>query len=428
MRSRRDHRIDDGDERTSASEVTSAKARGASATGKSKRGTGRGGRAKRGRSKASARPEPAFEVPSAERSSGEDPAAAEASAPDETAASGAEGRRRTARTYAREAAALVLLASALYAGLALASFRADPVRPEVLGDDWVGPVGALFAGFFVRMVGVVSWLIPLELALVARPLLFDRAAKLSIVRLSGNVLLAVTAASLVHIALPESRAFGAMPLGGAIGELFGEVLRGLFSTVGSFLVGLTIVALILLQRATFSFIDLVQRIQAWSGRLRSRCDRGVGAVVSAWGEARRVERARREQQRREAEPLIAVAQRADAIIAAFADDGDVALAGPSAALRTTSAPDQAPPSKEAAISAATAGQPDGSAQTIPDEREATAPRTELPADEPTRLGTEAETPSPTPQTSASPPGGTAGGDPLAVAEPESKGAPPPDES
>src|SRR5882724_2643665 len=54
---------------------------------------------------------------------------------------------RVVHSYAREAAALVLLASALYTTLALASFQGDPLRAEVTGGDWVGPVGAAYAGF-----------------------------------------------------------------------------------------------------------------------------------------------------------------------------------------------------------------------------------------------------------------------------------------
>ena len=36
-----------------------------------------------------------------------------------------------------------------------------------------------------------------------------------------------------------------MPIGGTFGELFGEVLRSLFSTVGSYLVGFALLGLIL---------------------------------------------------------------------------------------------------------------------------------------------------------------------------------------
>src|SRR3954467_15767342 len=82
--------------------------------------------------------------------------------------------RRLFHGYAREAAALVLLASALYAALALTSFQGDPLRPEVTGSDWVGPVGALCAGAGVETIGLVAWLFPVELALLAAPLLNGR--------------------------------------------------------------------------------------------------------------------------------------------------------------------------------------------------------------------------------------------------------------
>src|SRR5262245_45161017 len=71
--------------------------------------------------------------------------------------------RRTFHGYAREAAALVLLASALYAALALASFQGDPLRPEVTGSELVGPVGALCARAGVETVGIVAWFFPIEL-------------------------------------------------------------------------------------------------------------------------------------------------------------------------------------------------------------------------------------------------------------------------
>src|SRR3954468_24500597 len=86
----------------------------------------------------------------------------------------AGGTRKASHGYAREAAALVLLASALYMALALTSFRGDPARPEIVGDDWVGPAGALFARAAVETVGATAWLLPVELALLAAPLLGGR--------------------------------------------------------------------------------------------------------------------------------------------------------------------------------------------------------------------------------------------------------------
>lgn len=214
----------------------------------------------------------------------------------------------------------MLMASGLYCALALASYRADPWRGEVVGGNWVGPVGEVFARVLVDLVGVVSWLVPLELVFVARPLLRDRTMQLNLTRLSGDIVMAVILSGLAHVAFPTATAFGAMPLGGMIGDLFGEVLQGLFSTVGSFLIGLTVVALILVERATFSFIEAAQRFQAWVGRTRARLRGGVGTVSAAWARAREVERGREPD--RSFAPRIASAEQADAIIAAFADDGD----------------------------------------------------------------------------------------------------------
>jgi hypothetical protein len=195
------------------------------------------------------------------------------------------------------------------------------MRPEIGGANWVGPVGEVFARISVELVGVVSWLLPLELVLIARPLLRDRKVQLDLARLSGDVVMAVILAGLAHIAFPRVMAFGAMPFGGVVGDLFGEVLRGLFSTVGSFLIGLTVVSLILVERATFSFIEVAQRALAWLSGLRGRLRGGLGTVSEAWVRARDVERRRREEERL-SEPSIASPEQADAIIAAFADDGD----------------------------------------------------------------------------------------------------------
>jgi len=229
---------------------------------------------------------------------------------------------RTVRTYAREAGALVLMAAAFYWLLALASYEADPMRPTVHGPNWVGPVGEVLARTAVGAVGVVSWLVPLELVALSRPLLKDRRLQVSPTRISGDVVMAVLLAALAHIAFPAVTAFGEMPFGGAVGDLFGEVLQSLFSTVGSFLIGGTVVSLILVERATFSFIEAAQRVQTWIAGLRDRADQGASLLSSAWAEARVEDRRRREEEARASEPLIASPEQAEAIIAALSDEGD----------------------------------------------------------------------------------------------------------
>ena len=234
---------------------------------------------------------------------------------DTDAASADAPRPRTVRTYAREAAALLLIATGLYCALALASYEADPLRPNVVGENWVGPVGEVFARLLVELIGVVAWLIPVELVVLSRPLLVDKKIGFSIARLAGDIVITIVCAALAHVALPHVTAFGNMPLAGVVGDVFGEVSRGLFSTVGSFLIGTTVIALILMERATFSFIDVAQRFRKLTAWLRRRTGREVDKVATAWAEARAADKAD------PVEPVIASPEQADAIIAAFADDG-----------------------------------------------------------------------------------------------------------
>ncbi|WP_437956971.1 DNA translocase FtsK 4TM domain-containing protein [Sorangium sp. So ce119] len=232
-------------------------------------------------------------------------------------------------SYARDAAALVLLVSALYSALALASFRGDPLRPEIAGEDWVGPVGAALAGASVEAVGVIAWFVPLELALLAMPLLGAKRSIASLFRLSGDIVVVVVLAALSHVAFPRAVAFGAMPLGGAVGELFGEVLRALFSNIGSYIIGLTIVALILMGRATFSFIELAHRAEQLAVAIAARIAGWARALFGAWAAARDLER-RATGSEQEAPPIIARNSSPDAIIAALADDADEPLSDPGA--------------------------------------------------------------------------------------------------
>jgi S-DNA-T family DNA segregation ATPase FtsK/SpoIIIE len=231
-----------------------------------------------------------------------------------------EGEPKTTLDRGREAAALLLFAASVFAGLALASFRADPVQPDVAGGDWVGPVGASLAHAAVNLLGLVAWCVPIELALFAAPLLRRRASIANVARLAGDVLVACVVSALFHIALPQATVFGAMPIGGTFGELFGEVLRSLFSTVGSYIIGLTVIGLILIGRASFSFIAWVERAGRGTEVAATKARDGARAVAGAWAQARDIERERAEKLRRAAEPRIDSSGQDQAIIAALAED------------------------------------------------------------------------------------------------------------
>ena len=218
------------------------------------------------------------------------------------------------QTFARgrEVAALLLWTFAVFLSLALASYAGDPSAPpitdgppQILGENWVGPVGAAVAKAFVTLVGVAAWVVPVEALLLGIPYVRGRKTNATPARLAGDLLMVVIGAALVQVGGPGNMAFGHHPAGGMIGELFGELARSLFSTVGSFLVGFALLGLILIGRATFSFIALVR----WVGRLGTvsaeKTALGARSVAGAWAKARELDREKEAQRRKDDEPIIA---------------------------------------------------------------------------------------------------------------------------
>ncbi len=184
----------------------------------------------------------------------------------------------------RELAALLFVAAATFITLALASYD------EKGGADWVGPVGARIAAICASTVGLAAWSIPVELGLFAIPYLRRRASVMTPARMAGDVVLLATSAALIHVGAAGKQVFGGHLAGGVVGELFGELLRSLFSTIGTFLVGLTTIALVLIARATFSFIGFANRAGATSAAAATKAAQGVRGVAEAWQQAKELER------------------------------------------------------------------------------------------------------------------------------------------
>ena len=105
-----------------------------------------------------------------------------------------------------------------------------------------------------------------------------------------------------------------------MGLLFGELMRGLFSTVGSLLVGLSVVGLILIGRSSFSFIEACRRALVLAKALSLRLGAVGERVAAAWKQARALRRSEREAERRE--PRIEPADPDAAILAELAADDD----------------------------------------------------------------------------------------------------------
>jgi DNA segregation ATPase FtsK/SpoIIIE, S-DNA-T family len=242
------------------------------------------------------------------------------------------GAAHTAR--GREVAALLFWTLAVFLILALASYQGEPASSspildeaatKLTGANWVGSVGEAFARGLVSLCGIIAWAFPLEAVLLGVPFVRGKKSLLTPTRVAGDVVLLILAASMVQVGWPQKLAFGKHAAGGMFGELFGELLRSLFSTVGSFLVGFALLALLLIARATFSFIALVHGVERTSKACVNLMRTALARLAGAWRTARDVERQKRVAETKE--PLIDRENHDDAQIAVLpADDDDLVVA------------------------------------------------------------------------------------------------------
>ena len=202
----------------------------------------------------------------------------------------------------REIGALLLWTAALFLTLALASYAGDGTPPAegvpaTTGANWVGPVGEGAARGLVSLLGIIAWIVPAEIALLGIPFVTNRRSTLTPARLGSDFAIAFLTAALVQVGWPAAKAFGNHDAAGAVGELFGEVSRSLFSTIGSFLVGFALLSLVCIGRSTFSFIALIRLFATLGSRSAATTARGAQSLADAWRKARELDAERREAER-----------------------------------------------------------------------------------------------------------------------------------
>lgn len=214
------------------------------------------------------------------------------------------GKRAGAYPRRREVAALLSFTVSILVFLALLSYANHAIVTPDESRNWVGTVGDMAALGLVSAVGVMAWAIPLELFLLAIQFIRGTLESQRLVRISGDVLLLLLGAAMVQVGFPTDKVFGGVAAGGAVGELFGELLRSLFSTPGSFVVGFACMGLLFIARASFSFIALVEVAERISRKAVRFVHTAVVELADAWRKARELERERAAAKRLVALPLL----------------------------------------------------------------------------------------------------------------------------
>jgi S-DNA-T family DNA segregation ATPase FtsK/SpoIIIE len=139
---------------------------------------------------------------------------------------------------------LLLVAASTLAMLALASYSpldrslntAGPVRQT---HNWIGPVGSYGSDLMLQLLGVVAFLLPVMLLLVALRWMRSHAVETPWVRVGGAFGLIVFGAAMLGL-LPWHLHFArAVPVEGLLGRLMGDLLLHYLNTVGAWIVTLT---------------------------------------------------------------------------------------------------------------------------------------------------------------------------------------------
>ncbi|HSI88949.1 MAG TPA: DNA translocase FtsK [Pyrinomonadaceae bacterium] len=147
-----------------------------------------------------------------------------------------------------EVVAVALLAVAVLVFLCLVSYTpSDPTFNTASGEDvqnWIGVVGAYLAEFLLSLVGIIAYLLPAMLALIAWRVFQSESLKPKVFRVVGFVLFVLASTGLV----------GMMELReGLIGGMVATGSTYLLSTIGAsiFLTAMFVVAVLLITDLSF---------------------------------------------------------------------------------------------------------------------------------------------------------------------------------
>jgi len=178
---------------------------------------------------------------------------------------------RIAREFTiwREIGGILVLAAGICTLLALVSFQLADLSSGGPTSNWIGPVGARAADNLLYLFGVASFCLDAMVLylgftmLVGRPVHFDAGQVL------GQLLFVAATTAITHLALYGYAVLGHQP-GGLVGTYGGEILRGLFGTVGAsilgsaaLLLGLTLATRMSIGRLVRGGVQHLHRFGAW---------------------------------------------------------------------------------------------------------------------------------------------------------------------
>lgn len=224
----------------------------------------------------------------------------------------------TAEAGARRHEVLGILAAAStsLAMLALASYDFRG------GEDWIGPVGAWFAGLLASAFGVAAWIVPAEGALLTVRLFQRRTSPVGLAHVASTLVFVLIGCAMVHLAMVDTEVLGGHLPGGMLGEVLGELLRSAFGLVGAFVVGTAVLLVTGVLRTSFSVVRVVGGLFGTVAKAGGTAREWTVSVWDAFKEAREIERREREEQAEREAPRIVSGEHDDDYDESDADESD----------------------------------------------------------------------------------------------------------
>jgi S-DNA-T family DNA segregation ATPase FtsK/SpoIIIE len=179
------------------------------------------------------------------------------------------------------------------------------------GENWIGPVGESLASAFVSAFGLTALWLPVELGLLTVALFRAQRRNSWPLRLASLIVVVLVGCALLHLALSPSRVFGGHLPGGLSGEVLAEVMRSLLGTAGAYVICVSALLIDLVLRTSVSLVAsyrwLSNVLRRGSEHLYDSSVESIGALSTAWREAKAIELAERAERKAAEQPKITLA-------------------------------------------------------------------------------------------------------------------------
>lgn len=172
----------------------------------------------------------------------------------------------------------------------------------------MGVVGNALAELLVSTFGLGACVFPIELLLGTFYLFGRRGAVTGVAQAASTVVTLLAGCALLQVALGDYAVFGGHLAGGALGELIGELLRSLVGLIGVYVIGVSLLLMVLVLRTSISVSSVAGKVVHVAGTGARVSGYSAAALWKAWRKGEAVEPLQSEKDARNVATTVAPAE------------------------------------------------------------------------------------------------------------------------